>query len=232
MTVFIVTIVIASALLIGAAWGAYGHMSEKLEGFLIALAGGALIVSLMLELIMPANEIVPVGWAMGFVGIGAATFTLLDTWIDKKFGKDSGGGLLAAITLDGVPENLALGVALIGAGAMQVAALAASIFLSNLPEAAGGAKEMQSSGMSKNKSFLTWLLTAILLSLATIIGYFTLDSAPENVLAYIKCFAAGAIVSSLATEVFPKAFKEDHNMTGIAVAIGLIGAFLLYSLGE
>lgn len=40
------------------------------------------------------------------------------------------------------PENLAFGVALIGASLLAVAALSASILLSNLPEAAGGAKEM------------------------------------------------------------------------------------------
>ncbi len=57
---------------------------------------------------------------------------------------------LAAITLDGIPENLALGVALIGAGPLQVASLSGSIFLSNLPEAAEGAQEM-ANGRSKLK---------------------------------------------------------------------------------
>ncbi|MEO6579494.1 MAG: hypothetical protein ABIO99_11445, partial [Candidatus Limnocylindria bacterium] len=73
---------------------------------------------------------------------GAVTFTLADYLIDERWGGQGGGGLLAAISLDGVPENLALGVALIGASIGDVLSLAASIFLSNLPEAAGGAANM------------------------------------------------------------------------------------------
>lgn len=60
--------------------------------------------------------------------LDAAVFAALDYLVKKKWGSGSGGGLLAAITLDGIPENLALGVALIGAGPLQVAALSGSIF--------------------------------------------------------------------------------------------------------
>ena len=44
-------------------------------------------------------------------------------------------------------------------------------------------------------------------------------------------FAGGAVVASLAIEVFPKAYKEDSYWAGIATAIGLILAFYLNSLG-
>lgn len=37
-------------------------------------------------------------------------FVGVDLLVDRKLGAESGGGLLAAITLDGIPENLALGV--------------------------------------------------------------------------------------------------------------------------
>ncbi|GAL01227.1 hypothetical protein JCM19314_671 [Nonlabens ulvanivorans] len=36
--------------------GIYGSLSKKTEGFLVALAGGALLVSALLELINPALE--------------------------------------------------------------------------------------------------------------------------------------------------------------------------------
>ena len=88
------------------------------------------------------------------VFVGAITFTILDYLVKVKWGSKSGGGLLAAITLDGIPENLALGVALIGAGPLSVAALSGSILLSNLPEAAGGAKEMAEDDNSKKENSL------------------------------------------------------------------------------
>ena len=54
-------------------------------------------------------------------------------------------GLLAAVTLDGVPENLALGVSLVGSeGELRgVIALLVAIFVSNLPESLVGAVAMR-----------------------------------------------------------------------------------------
>lgn len=231
MITIIVVLVVSGALLLGAAWGIYGSLSKKTEGFLVALAGGALLVSAILELIKPSMEHVTMGWALAVVFLGAAIFSGLDYLIKKKFGSSSGGGLLAAITLDGVPENLALGVALIGASPLGVAALSGSIFLSNLPEAAGGAKEMASSGNSNTKVFWLWAGTAILLSVSALLGHYLLQDASKAVLAYIRCFAGGAVVGSLALEVFQKAFKEDDYWAGIATAIGLVLAFILNSLG-
>ena len=142
-----------------------------------------------------------------------------------------GGGLLLAITFDGVPENLALGVALIGAGAPEVAALAGSILLSNLPEAAGGAKRMCEGGMGRARVLGMWAATAALLAGAAVIGNLALQDVSEGTLSAIRAFAAGAVTASLATEVFPQAYREDHQPTGIAVTLGLLIAFALTRLG-
>lgn len=227
----VVVAVVSGALLLGALWGLYGKLPPVWEGFLIALAGGALIYALIIELIEPAIVQSSLGTAMISVAVGAIAFTVIDYWVDEKWGSDGGGGLLAAITLDGVPENLALGVALIGATVPEVAALAGSIFLSNLPEAAGGAKEMVKNGQSKAKIFALWAGTAALLSAAAIIGNIALEGVPDHVLGIIRCLAAGAVVASLATEVFPKAYKEDHHLSGIATVLGLVLAYLLASIG-
>jgi ZIP family zinc transporter len=227
----ILVLVVSGALLLGAAWGLHAPLGKRLEGFLIALAGGALVLSLVSELIEPAIEKSNLPVATGGIAAGALVFAVVDYLIDEVWGSDSGGGLLAAITLDGIPENLALGVALIGAGPLQVAALAGSIFLSNLPEAAGGAKEMGEGGRSKGAVFGLWAATAALLSAAAIAGNLLLEGASPHLLAFIQCFAAGAVVASLATEVFPKAYEEDHHMAGIATALGLVLAFLLGEVG-
>lgn len=232
MTTIIVIIIVSGALIIGAAWGIYGNLSKKLEGFLVALAGGALLVSALLELINPALEENSILITLSMVFAGAITFTVLDYLVKEKWGSQSGGGLLAAITLDGIPENLALGVALIGAGPLSVAALSGSILLSNLPEAAGGAKEMANNDTSKKKILWLWIGTALLLSVAALLGHYLLADVSQEYLNYIKCFAGGAVVGSLALEVFPKAFKDDKYWTGLATTIGLILALYLNSLGQ
>lgn len=229
--VFVVIAVVSGALLVGAVWGAYGRLDKRLEGFLVAIAGGALLLSVTTELIQPAIERSSVLYAMAGVGAGALVFVFVDRLIARKLGEDSGGGLLAAITLDGIPENLALGVALIGAGPMEVAALAGSILLSNLPEAAGGARDMRKNGWSKARIIGIWAATAAILSVAAVFGNLVFDTVGDSTLALIRTFAAGAVVASLATEVFPKAYDEDSQWAGIATAIGVILAFLLGSLG-
>lgn len=231
MMTIIVVIIVTGALIIGAVWGIYGNMSKSLEGFLVALAGGALLVSALLELINPAIEKNSVPIALAMVFAGAIIFTVLDYLVKEKWGSKSGGGLLAAITLDGIPENLALGVALIGAGPLSVAALSGSILLSNLPEAAGGAKEMAKNDNSKKKILILWIATALLLSAAALLGHYLLADVSQKYLNYIKCFAGGAVVGSLALEVFPKSFEEDHYWTGLATTIGLILALYLNTLG-
>jgi zinc transporter, ZIP family len=227
----IVVLVVSGALLAGAAWGIFGTIGDKLEGFLIALAGGALVLSLVSELIEPSIERSGLLAATAGVAAGAIVFAIADYLIDEKWGSNSGGGLLAAISLDGIPENLALGVALIGATPTQVAALAGSIFLSNLPEAAGGARDMAQAGHAKSKVFWLWAATAVILSIAAIVGNIALEGVSEHVLAVVRCFAAGAVVASLATEVFPKAFKDDHHLAGVATALGVVLAFWLGHAG-
>lgn len=227
----LVIAVVSAALIAGAAWGVYGTLPRSVEGFVVALAGGALMVSAVLELIEPSSRQAPF-WAVALLVLsGAVVFAGLDALIERRWGEDSGGGLLAAITLDGIPENLALGVALISTGPLGAAALSGSILLSNLPEAAGGARDMVASGRSRSAVMRLWAGTAVLLTAAAVAGNLLLEGAPQSVLALIRSFAGGAVIGSLATAVFPKAFKESGYPTGLAVALGLLLALYLDQLG-
>lgn len=231
LTLIVVILVVSAALMVGALWGVYGKLSDRVEGFIVALAGGALIMSVIGELVEPSVKEGNLWVAIAALALGAVLFSVADYWIDEKLQSEKGVGLLAAITFDGVPENLALGVALIGASAGEVAALAGAILLSNIPEAAGGAREMKDGGMKKMTIFGLWGGATILLAGAALLGNFTLEDADPNLLAAIRCTAAGAVVASLATEVFPKAFKEDHHLAGVATALGLMIAIWLESFG-
>lgn len=226
-----VILVVSGALVAGAVWGIYGRLPTPVEGFIVALAGGALMISAVLELIEPSSKRAPLWAAMSLVVAGAVVFSVLDDAVKRRWGSQNGGGLLAAITLDGIPENLALGVALTGTGPLGAAALSGSILLSNLPEAAGGARDMAQGGRSKPQVLGLWVATALLLSAAAAAGYLAMGGASEQTLALIRCFAGGAVVGSLAIEVFPQAFKESGYTTGLAVSLGLVLALFLDQLG-
>ncbi|HRW39873.1 MAG: hypothetical protein KDB04_18785 [Acidimicrobiales bacterium] len=226
-----VILAVSGALLVGAAWGIFGRLPERVEGFVVALAGGSLLVSTVVELIEPGVEEAAL-WSTSLVVLaGALVFVVADWLVDERWGSSSGGGLLAAITLDGIPENLALGVALIGVEPAAAAGLAGSILLSNLPEAAGGAKEMAGGDRSNGAVFGLWAGAAALLAASAVAGYLLLDGVPDSTLALIRGFAGGAVVASLASEVFPKAFKEDSYLAGLATALGVVTALGLGHLG-
>ena len=48
---FLVVIVVSGALIVGALWGAYGKLPNWLQGNLLAIAGGALMLSVVLEML-------------------------------------------------------------------------------------------------------------------------------------------------------------------------------------
>lgn len=226
-----IILLVSLSLVVGALWGTIWGMSHRVEGFMIALAGGALIVAAMDQMIEPALEHASMSLiAMAFAA-GAIVFTVADTALERRVGNSSGAGLALAVTLDGVPENIALGTALIDSPPIGVAALAAAILLSNLPESAGSARRMYRAGRTPREIVMLWSVVAGLLFLSGIGGFFLLRDLPEFHLALIHCFAAGAVISSLATEVFPAAYRAASNLTGIAVAIGVIAAEALTRLG-
>lgn len=222
--------VVSAALIAGALWGVMGRQSPEVEGFVVALAGGSLMVAAVLELVDPATESAPL-WGVALATLaGAVLYVGLDVSVKRRARSAAGVGLLLAIVLDGIPENLAMGVALIGSSPAQVAALCGSIFLSNLPEAAAGARQM-AGDRSRRSVLALWGATALVLAAAALAGNLLLGGAPDAALGLVQCVAAGAVVASLATEVFPDAFDESRYRTGVATALGFVLAVLLDALG-
>jgi zinc transporter, ZIP family len=146
LNVILFALAASSALVIGAVAGAYWTPPKPLLASALAFASGALITALAFDLFQESFERGAWFSAIGLL-LGAATFVaadeLLDRYIEGASGSVSGFALLAGVTLDGIPENMALGVSLLetsGAGALT---LLVAIFFSNLPEALGGAVGMR-----------------------------------------------------------------------------------------
>ncbi len=56
LTLFAVVGSVSGALVLGAVWGLYGTFRARVEGVVVAIAGGALLLSLVLDLVQPAIE--------------------------------------------------------------------------------------------------------------------------------------------------------------------------------
>ncbi|MHA7279153.1 ZIP family metal transporter [Arthrobacter sp. MDT2-2] len=137
----------------------------------------------------------------------------------------AGLALLAAVTLDGVPENIALGVAL-GGGTGGLALLAA-IFVSNLPEALVGASSMRSQGKSSRTILGLWGICAVLLVIAVVVGAGPLSGADPETISLPLAFAAGAVIASLADTLMPEAYEHGGPAVALSTAAGFVLSFIL-----
>jgi len=102
-------------LLFGALVGARWSPPRHLVATALAYAAGALIASVSFELFEPSyQDGGPVRAGLAF-GAGSVVFVVADYALDRtSAGNPAGWALLAAVTLDGIPENAALGVSLTG----------------------------------------------------------------------------------------------------------------------
>lgn len=220
-------VVASSSLVAGALVGAHLDVPDELTASTLAFASGALITALAYDLFEHAVREANLWTAGAGLVAGAAVFTGVDYAIDSRYGEDSSGvGLLASVTLDGVPENTALGVVLIGSSSPF--ALLAAIFASNFPEALSGAKNLVD---EQDRSTLyavgVWTAAAALLAVSVVIGNRLFDALGKQLLALVRSFAGGAVVASLATEVMPEAYREGGTYIGIATAAGFLLTFAL-----
>ena len=162
---------------------------------------------------------------------GAAAFVVADELLDLYIGGTSGSvsafALLAGVTLDGIPENMALGVSLLeitGAGKLT---LLVAIFLSNLPEALGGAVGMRRQGRTRRFAIGVWSATAVVLAVAVVLGNVAVSSAGEGTLAVLLSFAGDAVLVSLADPLMPDAYREGGKWVAFATAAGFLLSFLI-----
>ena len=240
LTALLYGLAASSALVIGAAIGTRFDPGRQVTGVLLAFASGALISALALELFGEAFELGGM-WRAGIgLLVGAAVFVITDTQLDKRLGTDGaaderetaqagartgvGWSLLAAVTLDGVPENLALGVSLVEGASIT---LLVAIFASNLPEALVGAVAMRGEDRPARAVMAIWILCALLLAAAVVLGRAVASGLGPEVLAVALAFAGGAVLASLADTLMPEAFEHGRPWNAFATAAGFFLSFVL-----
>ena len=225
-------VIASSALVIGGVIGAYKPPPRPVTAALLAFASGALITAVAFDLFEEAFE-VGGAWRAGVaLFLGATVFVVVDTLLEQRKHRTmaSGGAvgfaLLAAVTLDGVPENLAMGVSLIEDPS---ATLLVAIFASNLPESIVGAQRMRDAKLSQGRIVGIWVATAVLLAIPVVVGYAALEGVSGNTLAWPLGFAGGAVLASLADTVMPEAYKDGGPWVAWATALGFLLSFLVAS---
>ena len=247
-------VIASSALVLGALVGGRVKLPKRLLAAMLAFAAGALITALTFEMFEDSYEQGGIWRAALGLAVGAAVFTTVSWWLDRMaegHKKDDHGSekmdldaaaqdsptspasvtgaaglaLLAAATLDGVPENLVLGVAL-GEGSGGVALLAA-IFAANFPEALVGSASMREQGRSQGFILGVWTACGVLLVLAVVVGAGPLSRTEPETLSLPLAFAAGAVLAALADTLMPEAYEHGGPTVALSTAAGFVVSFVL-----
>jgi ZIP family zinc transporter len=215
----------ASSLVVGAVLGLARDWSERTVGVVLAFGAGALISAVSFDLVEEGSKLGDPGTVGLGLAIGALVYFAADRAIERRF---SGGGSALALGafLDGIPEQMVLGIGLAAGQGVGVGLLVA-IFVSNLPEAIGSATDMSKSGRSPSSIRLLWVAVAVVCTLATVAGYALADSASDNLRAIINGFAAGALLVMLIDSMIPEATEKSGRIAGLVTVLGFAVAFAL-----
>ena len=216
----------ASSLILGAVLGLAGRWPERLVGLVLAFGAGALISAVSFDLAEEGLQIGDPAFLAAGLGTGAIAFYVLD----GAFDRGGTNALALGAFLDGIPEQLVLGIGLAAGDGVSLGLLAA-IFVSNLPEAIGSSTTMRAAGTRPAAIRRLWSLIAVGCAMATPVGFAIADVTGGNLQAGINGFAAGALLVMLIDSMIPEAREKAGRAGGLITVLGFAVAMGLSNVG-
>jgi zinc transporter, ZIP family len=220
----------ACSLVIGALIGLARAWPQRLVGLVLGFGAGALISAVTFEL---AEDGVAIGGGLAVavgLGVGALTYFVCDGLVERPGSSGAGAALALGAFLDGIPEQLALGLGIALGEGVGVGLLAA-IFVSNLPEAIGSATALRAGGRADHEIVRLWVAVAVICTLASVVGWAIADIASDTIKGAINGFAAGALLVMLVDSMIPEATRQAGRTTGLVTTLGFALAAGLSAVG-
>ncbi len=216
-----------SSLVLGAFIGLARPWPGRAIGLVLAFGAGALISAVSFELALEGIELAGTRVVAIGLGAGSLTYYVLDNIVERMGGRraapsssesDAGPALALGAFLDGIPEQLVLGIGIAAGGGVSMGLLVA-IFVSNLPEAIGSTAEMHA---TRTSTFIVrlWVAVAVVCIVATVVGYAIADSASDRLKGGINGFAAGALLVMLIDSMIPEARSKAGRTAGLVTTLG------------
>ena len=220
----------ASSLVLGALIALWRPWPRRAVGLVLGFGAGALISAVSFELALEGNDVGGFTAVAGGLALGAVAYYALDGVVEqlgaggrsrdrRASGSAPGPALALGAFLDGIPEQLVLGIGLAG-GEPVSAGLLAAIFVSNLPEAIGSGAAMRASGKRPRAILALWLGVALCCTLATVAGDALGAGVSGTLRAGIDGFAAGALLVMLVDSMIPDATQESGRQAGLVTVLG------------
>jgi len=223
-------VVAASPLFVGALLALLRRWPARLLGIILGFGAGALMASIAFELW--EEGVALAGHLPLILGVaaGALCYYIAARILDARQARreqDAGGASLAVgALLDGIPEQLVLGIGLASGEGVGVA-LVVAIVVSNLPESIGSASDLLASGVRRGRVVLLWAGVAVACALATVLGFAVAAGVGDGFRATANGFAAGALLVMLVDSMVPEAQQKAKESTGLATVFGFAVAAAL-----
>ena len=214
------------------------EMPERVQKSLLGFASGVMVAASVWSLLIPAMEMEEAegAWAVvpaaaGFL-LGMGFLLLIDELTphlhlgtsqpEGPRSKLSRTAMLAlAVTIHNLPEGMAVGVVLAGAGQgvdtismASAVAVSLGIAIQNIPEGAIISMPMRAEGNSRWRSFMLGSLSGAVEPVGGL-AVILLASLLTPVLPYMLAFAAGAMFYVVVEELIPEMSSGEHSNVGV-----------------
>ena len=238
-TVFLYAFLTGFSLILGVVIGTSLKIGQKIVAAIMAFGSGVLICALTFGLMEEAFK--HGGFDAIIIGflLGGLVFIFGDFLIHRIGGRNhkrkahfkskketNGKAIVLGSLLDGIPESMALGVALLSKNGIGLLMLAA-IFLSNLPESLSSIDDLQREGFSKRRIYFTWSIVSLCVAASVVLSFLFLEKLDLNALGIIESFASGAILAMLADSMMPEAYEDGGPLIAFLTMLGFLTAFIL-----
>ncbi|MGH9230931.1 MAG: ZIP family metal transporter [Acidimicrobiales bacterium] len=233
----------AGSLLLGAALALWRPWSARAIGLVMAFGTGVLFSSVAFDLVEDALENGGGRPTSAGIAAGAAAYFVGDMLVSRRGGagrksalRDDGStetdeagdpaAIVVGAVLDGIPESVAIGISLLGGGHVG-GVFVAAVFMSNVPEALSASAGLSKQGRPAGRIIRMWAIVVAVSTLASLAGYALLDGTSVNTIAFLSAFAAGAVLTMLASTMVPEAAREGGPVSGLVTTGGFLLAVLL-----
>ncbi|MEA5040043.1 MAG: ZIP family metal transporter [Clostridiaceae bacterium] len=213
-------------------------VNQKILDMMMGFAAGVMIAASFWSLLSPAiklaGEMGKNAWLTAAVGfmLGGAFVICSDPFLSRLEHVRQNGRLkrsiliMTAITLDNIPEGMAVGIAF-GSAAQNIGGatlpgammLALGIGLQNFPEGVCVAMPLRRDGASRLRSFMVGQASGLVEPIAGVLGAL-LTVRMRSILPLALTFSAGAMIAVVCSELIPESFRDSKLLASVGVLLG------------